>query len=145
MGWSFWVNIAMLLFLGILGASSIIIKKKPEAKDLIDKMAKISGYVGAIAVLWGIWDAIDLVRTMGMISLAPLIWFTALAHTLVFLGLGFIFGYGLINTYAIAKMSDDAKAKAEGMRAKLVGLQIPLGLLAIGLAVWWLVLVYVIY
>jgi hypothetical protein len=143
--WDFWVNVAMLLFLGILGASSIIIKKKPEAKDLIDKMAKISGYVGALAVLWGIWDAIWLVRFMGFIGAVPLIWFTILAATLVYLGLGFIFGYGLINTYAIAKMSDESKAKAEGMRAKLVGLQIPLGMLSLGLAIWLLVLNFVIY
>lgn len=139
--WEFWVNLIMLLILGVLGASSVIVKKKPEAKDLIDKLAKISGYVGIIAVLWGIWDLIWLLRFIRLLGHFPLTWITMLAVTVVFLGLGFIFGYGMAGAY----MSEDAKAKAEGLRQKLLKFQIPLGWLSLALVVWLCLLNWVIY
>ena len=139
--WEFWVNLIMLLVLGVLGASSVIVKKRPEAKDLIDKLAKISGYVGIVAVLWGIWDLIWLLRFIRLLGHFPLTWITMLAVTVVFLGLGFIFGYGM----AAAYMSEDAKAKAEGIRQKLVKFQIPLGWLSLVLVVWLCLLNWVIY
>jgi hypothetical protein len=141
--WSFWVNVIMLLILGVLGASSVIVKKRPEAKDLIDKLSKISGYVGVLAVLWGIYDVIQLLTHLGMFKYGMwgiISWVTLLAVTAVFLGLGFIFGYGLAATY----MSEEAKAKMADLRQKLVGYQIPLGWLSLGLAVWLIVLTYVI-
>jgi hypothetical protein len=139
--WSFWVNVIMLLILGVLGASSVIIKKRPEAKDLIDKLSKISGYVGVLAVLWGIYDVIQLLTHLGMFKYGIwgiISWVTLLAVTAVFLGLGFIFGYGLAATY----MSEEAKAKMADLRQKLVGYQIPLGWLSLGLAVWLIILTY---
>ena len=139
--WEFWVNLIMLLLLGVLGASSVIVKKRPEAKDLIDKLAKISGYVGIIAVLWGIWDLIWVIRFIRILGHFPLMWITMLAVTVVFLGLGFIFGYGM----AAAYMSEEAKAKAEGLRQKLLKFQIPLGWLSLGLVVWLCLLNWVIY
>ena len=139
--WEFWVNLIMLFILGVLGASSVIVKKRPEAKDLIDKLAKISGYVGIIAVLWGIWDLIWVIRFIRILGHFPLMWITMLAVTVVFLGLGFIFGYGM----AAAYMSEEAKAKAEGLRQKLLKFQIPLGWLSLGLVVWLCLLNWVIY
>lgn len=139
--WSFWVNVIMLLILGVLGASSVIIKKRPEAKDLIDKLSKISGYVGVVAVLWGVYDVIQLLTHLGMFKYGIwgiISWVTLLAVTAVFLGLGFIFGYGL----AAAYMSEQAKAKMADLRQKLVGYQIPLGWLSLGLAVWLIILTY---
>jgi hypothetical protein len=133
----------MLLILGVLGASSVIVKKRPEAKDLIDKLAKISGYVGIVAVLWGIWDLIYLIRHIGMLGYGIwgiVSWVTWLAVTAVFIGLGFIFGYGL----AAAYMSEEAKAKAAGLRQKLVKYQIPLGWLSLCLVVWLIILTYVV-
>jgi hypothetical protein len=139
--WSFWVNVIMLLILGVLGASSVIIKKRPEAKDLIDKLSKISGYIGVIAVLWGIYDLIDLLGNLRMFRYGGwgiISWLTMLAVTVVFLGLGFILGYGLVASY----MSEEAKAKVANLRQKLVGYQIPLGWLSLGLAVWLIILTY---
>jgi hypothetical protein len=139
--WTFWVNVILLIVLGVLGASSVIVKKRPEAKDLIDKLSKISGYAGVIAVLWWIYDLIDLLRHLGMFNYGwrgILAWLTLLAVTVVFLGLGFIFGYQL----AAAYMSEEAKAKVENLRKKLIGYQIPLGWLSLGLAVWFIILTY---
>ena len=134
-GYHLVVNIGLLFVLGVLGASSVIIKKKPEAKDLIDKLSKIAGYAGVIAVLWGIWALIGLITNLGWLGngIRGIIWWLSWAGvTAVFLGLGFIFGYGLAATY----MSEEAKAKGEQLRQKLITYQIPLGYISLGLIVW---------
>lgn len=143
-GYQLAVNIALLFVLGALGASSVIVKKKPEAKKLIDNLTKISGYAGVVAVLWGIWDLIQLLTNLGMLGHGVsgiIAWLTWAAVTVVFLGLGFIFGYGLVATY----MSEEAKAKGEKIRQKLVGYQIPLGFLSLGLVVWLILARFVIW
>lgn len=139
--WEFWLNVLLLLALGVLGASSVIIKKKPEARDLIDKIAKFSGTIGIIGALWGIWDLIGALRWIRLVSLVPLIWISWLVTALVFIALGFIFGYGMVASY----MSAEAKSKAEQIRQKLIVYQIPLGYVSLAMAVWWIILNYVIY
>jgi hypothetical protein len=134
--WQFWVTFVALLALGVLGAASLIVKKKPEAKDLIDKLAKSSGYIGVVAALWGLWTIINCLRYTQLLSISALFWISWLAIGLVLAGLGFIFGWGMITTY----LSEEAKAKGEELRQKLVGYQLTLGLVSLGLAVWWLVM-----
>jgi hypothetical protein len=141
MGWNFWVNVLVLLALGVLGSAAIIVKKKPDAKELIDKLAKFSGYIGGVAALWGVWNIIGALRTLGYLSAAPVLWITGLATGVVQLSLGFIFGWGLATTY----LSADAKAKGEVMRQKLAPFQIILGLTSLGLGIWWILVVFVIY
>lgn len=137
----YWLSLLFLLALGVLGASSVIVKKKPEAKELIEKLAKISGWVGVVSALYGIWGLINVLRYISMLRFLALMWFTMLASSLVFIGLGFIFGYGMVTSY----LSEEAKAKGEELRKKLVSYQIPLGYVSMGLAVWWLLLRFVIY
>ena len=139
--WQFWINVLMLLALGVLGCAALIVKKKPEAKDLLDKLAKFSGYIGSIAALWGVWIIIRAILNIGMLSAAPLLWITILASGVAMAGLGFIFGWGMATTY----LSEEAKAKGEQLRAKLVPFQIILGLVSLGLGVWWILAVFVIY
>ena len=134
-GLQFWLNMLILLALGILGVSSVIIKKKPEAKELIDKLAKISGYIGIGAAAWGIYIVISSILNIRYIQLSALGWLTGLAAGVVFVGLGFIFGYGMVTAY----LSEEAKAKGEQLRQKLVNYQIPLGWVSLGLFAWLLV------
>ncbi len=148
MGWQFWVHIFMLLFLGILGASSAILKKKPDAKELLEKMSKFSGYVGSLAFLWSlyvlIFDVIMHINMLGMGLFGILTWVSVLLTFVAECALGAIFGYGMMVTFAGAKLSGDAKAKSEAVRQKLLGYQIPLGWLSIILAIWWPVFVWVV-
>lgn len=129
--WQFWVNVIVLFVLGVLGAASLIVKKKPEAKDLIDSLAKISGYIGAVAALWGVWGVIQLLLHLHI----SFYWLMGLVTCLVMIFLGFIFGWGLTTAY----LSDEAKAKGEELRKKLVPFQLILGLVAMGLAIFWVV------
>lgn len=103
---------AVLLVLGILAAASVIVKKRPEAKDLIEKMATYQGWLGFAAFFWGIWTIVNSVLNLGWLSVAPIWWVTYLATGVLQFGLGMILGYGLINQYALAKLPDEAREKA---------------------------------
>jgi hypothetical protein len=138
----FYIDLAVLLALGLLGASSVIVKKKPDAKEALEKLAKYSGYVGAVALLWGIWGVIDAILHLGLLSVVPLLWITWLATSVIFIGLGTIFGFGLASTYV---SSESAKIKGEAVRRKLVPYQSLLGFVSLGLVVWWPILYWVIY
>jgi hypothetical protein len=147
MGWNGWVHVLMLLALGVLGASSAIAKKKPEAKEMIDKLAKFSGYIGALAFLWSIYvlifDVIMGLNLLGMGLFGIITWISVVLTFVAECALGLIFGYGMIMSYTSAKMSGEAKAKSEAVRQKLIGYQIPLGWLSIILGIWWPLYVYV--
>ncbi len=137
----YFLALICLLALGVLGASSVIVKKKPDAKQLIEKLAKVSGWVGLVSALIGLWVLIWCLRFISAMSAIPLIWLTTLATAAVMIGLGFIFGYGMVTTY----LSEQAKQKGEQMRQKLVAFQLPLGYVSLALFVWWILLRYVIY
>ncbi len=139
MGFYFWVNLLVLLALGVLGTAALIVKKKPDAKELIDKLAKFSGYIGSGAALWGVWIIIRAILNIRLLSVVPLMWIALLATGIVMAGLGFIFGWGLATTY----LSEEAKAKGEQLRQKLVPFQVILGLASLGLVVLWLLLRFV--
>ena len=59
---------------GTLASSGFIISKKPNAKELIDKLVPYTGWIGMVMFFWGIWETIAVVRHLGLLSTAPLTW-----------------------------------------------------------------------
>ncbi len=137
------ITSVVLIVLGILGASSIIIKKKPEAEDLIKKIVPFQGWIGFISALWGIWWIINSFMRVGWLAVGSvyllIFWIIYLASGICLAGLGIILGYGLINQYMLSKAPEDAKKKAEELRQKLVSIQIPLGIFSICLGIFSLI------
>src|SRR4051794_24223290 len=60
-----------LAVLGVLGAASLIIAKKPDAKELIDKLTPYQGWIGAGSAVWGLWGVISSVLGIGLLAHAP--------------------------------------------------------------------------
>lgn len=123
-----------LLVLGVLGASNLIIAKKPDAAELIGKMAPYQGWFGAISALWGVWTVISAVLNMGIIgaSLFATIWWGLwLATGIVLVSLGLLFGVGVMKTFI---KDPTAQAKMDETVQKLAPKQGVLGLIAIGIA-----------
>jgi hypothetical protein len=127
------VTVLVLLAGGILGAANLIVAKKPNAKELINKLSPYQGAIGIIMLAWGLWDLIHLLRTFGLLSYMPGWWLVFLVTTVTQLGLGFLLGYGLIQRYALSK-NPQAMEKGEQLRARLAAYQGPLGVIAIVLA-----------
>ena len=115
---------------GILAASALIIARKPNAKDLIDKITPYQGWIGIVMFFWGIWGVLDCVRGIGSLASSPLFWLFWLASSAADLVVGFLLGFGLITKYALGRNAT-AQARGQQLRAKLTGYQGVFGLFAI--------------
>ncbi|MBK6919052.1 MAG: hypothetical protein IPH07_16780 [Deltaproteobacteria bacterium] len=134
LGFSVW-----LFLLGVLGASNLIIAKKPDAKELIAKIAPYQGWMGAGAALTGVYWLIMAVLNMGLLGsgVAGIIgWVTWVAVSLILVSLGLLLGVGVLKTFI---KQPQAVAKMDLMITKLAPKQGVLGLIAMGLGVWSLV------
>ena len=130
------ITVVILLAGGLLGAANLIIAKKPNAKELIEKLTPYQGWIGVVLVLWGIWDLVGVLRSLGTFSVFWLVW---LVTAVTELALGFLLGYGLISKYVLGS-SPQALEKGQQLRARLANYQGPLGVVAIGLAIIFAVL-----
>ena len=133
----------LLIVLGLLAVPSLILSKKPNAKELFDKVAPFQGWLGILFVFWGIWELISCFSHMELLSMgfARLVFFWVywLCVAIVEIVLGFILGYGLIQKYALSK-NEKAKEKGEQVLKKLLPLQGTLGIAAIILGIIYIVL-----
>jgi hypothetical protein len=131
------INGLWLAVLGVLGASSIIIAKKPDAKEMIAKLAPYQGWIGVVSAFWGAWGVIQSVLHIGVwLKYAPILWATWLADSVVLLALGFILGVGTMKTFI---KDPKANEKMDQTLAKLLPYQGNLGLIAIGLGIWMVI------
>ena len=137
-----YVTLVALLLIGVLGASDIIIAKKPNAKELIGKLAPIQGWLGAICAIWGAWWTISFVLNIGGFGAAPVIYVTWLVNALVMLLLGLLLGIGTIKTFI---KNPTAQAKMDEAVAKVAPYRGMLGIIALGLVVWYVLVLFVIY
>jgi hypothetical protein len=127
---------------GILAASALIIARKPNAKELIDKLTPYQGWIGVVMFGWGIWEILGCLRFMSLLSLRPGLWVFWLTMGIADLVVGFLLGFGLITKWALGK-NPSALARGQQIRQKLAKYQGAFGLLAIGTSVGYLLLIYV--
>jgi len=125
-----------LALLGVLGASNLIIAKKPDAKELIAKMAPYQGWIGAVSALGGAWIIISSILSLGWLTTWPIYWITYLATGLLQLSLGLLLGVGVLKTFI---KNPQAQAKMDQTITKISPYQGNLGLAAIGVGAWLVV------
>ena len=130
------VTTLVLLAGGLIGASNIIIAKRPNAKDVIDKLVPFQGLIGIVLLLWGLKGVFDVLRTLSVIQFAPFWWLVFVATVVTELGLGFLLAYGLITKFTSGQAAD----RAGQVHTKLATYQGSLGLTAIGLAVLFMLM-----
>jgi hypothetical protein len=125
-----------LVTLGVLGASALIIARKPNAKELIAKLAPYQGWIGAVSALWGAWGIVSAVLSLGWIAHWPILWATYLLDAVLQFSLGLILGIGVLKTFI---KNPTAGAKMDQTLAKLAPHQGRLGLAGIGVGTWMIV------
>ncbi len=116
---------------GVIAASSLIVSKKPNAKELIDKITPYQGWIGVLLVFWGIWGMLHLILNLG--SLGGF-WIRAFIMSALEFCVGFLLAYGLISKYVLEK-NEEAKEKGQELRAKLIKYQVPGGVVLIILGI----------
>lgn len=129
----------LLIILGILAVPSLLLSKRPDAKELLDKITPYQGWIGLIFCFWGIWGIISAVLNMGMLTTWPIGWGLWLAVSVVTAVLGFLLGYTMINQILLSK-NQEAKEKGAALLAKLAPLQGKFGMAAIVLGIIYVVL-----
>ena len=130
------INGLWLAVLGVLGASSLIIAKRPDAKEAIAKLAPYQGWIGAISALRGVWGIISSVLNLGWLGVAPIYWVTFLANALLEFALGLLLGVGVLKSFI---KNPEAQAKMDQTIAKLAPHQGRLGIVAIVVGIWMVV------
>lgn len=123
----FFVVSLLWLVGGLLAVSGFIVEKKPNAKEIIDKIVPVQGGIG-IAIL--VVAVINIIRSLSMIQV-PLLWITLMIPVLIMTVLGILLGYGLIVKYVLSK-NEAAKEKADKIQATLVRFQTPVGWMSVG-------------
>lgn len=127
-----------LVLLSIIAVPSLILSKKPNAKELLEKIEPYQAWIGMVFCFWGIWGVITAVLNVGWLTSAPIWWITFLAGNIVSGTLGFMLGFGLINKYVLSK-NENAKEKADAIRAKIAPKQGKLGVVGLIVGAWMIV------
>jgi hypothetical protein len=120
-----------LILLGALSVPNLIIAKRPDAKQLLDKIAPYQGWIGVGSVVWGIYG---LIKWFGMFRLlgagvGGMIFFVMFTLAWVcMIALGFMLGFALIKTFV---KDANARAKMDETLAKISPKQGLLGIVAL--------------
>ena len=128
----------ILIILGVLAAPSILLSRRPDAQEMLDKITPYQGWIGLVYFFWGIWVTIRTILAMGLLKYAPIWWVTKLASGVMETILGFLLGYILINQYVLSN-NEEAAAKGKEMIQKLRPMQTKLGFIGIVLGIWVIV------
>ena len=129
-----------LIVAGILAASGFIISRKPDAKQLIDKIVPFQGFIGVGLLVWGVIDTIRVITHLkeigDMASIYPLFTISVYAGVASEVLLGFLLGMPLIATWIPGESA--AEQRAMDMQKKVVPFQTILGFIGIVAAVFLL-------
>jgi hypothetical protein len=126
----------------MIASSNLIIARKPNARELIDKLTPYAGWIGIVMFGWGVWETIGVVTHLGFLASAPQQWVFWTLVALSDLLVGFLLGFGLITKYTMSG-SKVAQEKSAAIREKLAPYQGGLGIFAIVMGVAYLVWLYV--
>lgn len=127
-----------LILLSIIAVPSLILSKKPNAKELLEKVEPYQGWIGIIFCFWGIWGLVTAVLNIGWLTSAPIWWTTLAAGSLVEACLGFLLGFPLINKLFLSG-NEKAREKAVRIREQVAPKQGKLGILGIIVGAWMIV------
>ncbi|MBW0432185.1 hypothetical protein [Leptospira yasudae] len=128
-----------LIVLSILAVPSLLLAKKPDAKELLAKIAPYQGWIGLVFFVYGIYGVVFAgILNLGWLANWPIYWVTLLAGNIMQTILGFILGFGTISTYILSK-NEEAKKKGAELLAKLAPIQGKLGIIGIAVGVWTII------
>ncbi len=132
----------LLIVASVLAVSGFIISKKPQAKDLIDKIVPFQGIIGVALLALGVLFLIGWIGKMDRISKVGDEWtffpFAFYLGTAAAILLGFLFGMPLIAKWIPGETP--AEQKAMEMQKKIAGFSTIVG--ALGLVFGLLMLYY---
>jgi len=130
-----WIFIILLFVCGALAAKDYIIAKKPNTKELIDKIGPYQDWIGVVAFIIGVWAIIDtLLWVRGGLEYVPIRWLMSFVGGLLLTALGFLLGFAIISKYVFSQGEKSAQKGLE-YKDKLAKFQVKLGIAGMIVAV----------
>jgi hypothetical protein len=126
----FWVHVLAVLAAGILAISGLILAKKPNAKEIFDKVIPYQGFLGVGLLVLGILDLVSNLKLfLDVLKVAPLHGIVAIAFVLSEVLLGFLFGMPLIAKWIPG--DGPAEQRAVAMQKRVAGFSTLIGVIGI--------------
>jgi len=132
------IHSLLLIVGGILAVSGLIVAKKPNAKELIDKLVPFQAIIGVALLAIGLWQLRLIGGMFRALSVVPLAALTGLAMIVCSILLGFMFGMPQIAKWIPGE--GGAEQKGLELSRKLAPFQVIIGL--VGLVAGLLSLLY---
>ena len=127
----YFINALVLIAGGVLAASAVIVARRPDAQQMINRLVPFQAMIGVGLLAIGFINVVKLLTSGGLRGLSAVPFFSA--SLLSMLGcsilLGFLFGMPLISRLIPGNSS--AEQKAAEFAQKIAAFQIVLGLLGI--------------
>ncbi|MCH2023087.1 MAG: hypothetical protein MK207_11480 [Saprospiraceae bacterium] len=122
---------------GILAASSVVIKKLPDASDVIDKIKPYEGFIGAAALAMALFSLFSIKHILRQNVFDIGISFVSIGACIV---MGFLLGYPVLQDLFIDDLGEEAKTRSEEIYERLTPYKVTSGLVAIGTGLYLLIL-----
>lgn len=133
------ISLIIGILSGIIAISPLIVSRRPDAAEMLGKVAAYGGWIGICVFCWGVREIVFAVLGIGLLSSHPLTWIFWLAAGIADFGVGLLLGFGLISKYALSKNAEAMK-RGEQVRARLAPFQALLGITQIAMSVLYFVL-----
>jgi len=137
----YFLYLLILIISGILAIPTLILSKKPSAKDLLDKVLPYQGWFGVIIIFIGLFEIIDLLSEANLYFTFGFggRWVLLLVTAIIMIILGFLLGFNLINHYILSK-NPKSQVTGKNLITKLLPFQNILGIAAIVLGLFLLIM-----
>jgi hypothetical protein len=130
----YWMSLILLILLGMLGIAGWLRSRQPNAGRALAPLEALSGWVGLIGVVWGLFLLIRALSYIGvLLRYAPLSWLLLLLTALVITALSLILVAPLLRQL-IGR--NGFTAAVDGIAAKLAPFRVGLGAACLALALW---------
>lgn len=127
----------LLILGGILAISNLIVAKKPDAQEMINKLVPFQGGIGVALLVFGVLNLFDALRLLKVMSALPLMSVSIITVVACSILLGLLFGMPLVAKWIPG--DSPAEQKVAALSAKIGGFQVIIGLAGIvGSLVWLL-------
>ena len=123
---------------GILSLSNLIIEKRPNAKEIIDKVAKYQAFIGLATALMAFLNLLswNIITRLPFIDMSM----TFICMIACFVA-GFLLGYPLVKSLILSDLGEEAEEKGEAFRKKLLPYHAWAGGIALGTGGYLLIFV----
>ncbi|MCB9850209.1 MAG: hypothetical protein H6817_05845 [Phycisphaerales bacterium] len=122
-----------LALLGVLAAPSLLLSRKPNAKELLNKIVPYQGVFGAVCAVFGAWGLVKAILNIKWLNSFPIWWITYLGASLLEFSLGLLLGVGVLK---LVIKSPQSQEKMDLLISRLAPKQGLIGLIAICVGAW---------